>query len=173
MVQGDSCLLTPNLADGTDKEIWITLLDGSLIPIAAPAQYQIEKVATVSKSSDTSSKKVAELKSGTTVMVIEQRSVNGHKRARIGDDRWISIESNVTVLAPLAPAGDTATSPNTFVREVEGTDQFLDIIKDSPPMLTKNHVRVYRSLYTTNLLSLVALDLSMELYSVQVRPILS
>jgi hypothetical protein len=51
---------------------------------------------------------VGELPRGTTVMVLERRFVDGNKRARIGDDRWISIQMGTE--PPLAARDDPTST---------------------------------------------------------------
>ena len=68
------------------------------------------------------------LKKGTVVLVLEERQVGGHKRVRIGDDRWISrvTDEGVTLAQPAPGREDEALEACSYANMLHWNDPSYD-----------------------------------------------
>ena len=87
-----------------------------LVPYAPQAQpYSVVATATVRKNKSVKNgRSVREIKAGATVAVLEECTVGGHHRARIGVDEWISLltdKGHVLATPTVVVAGEPLLVP--------------------------------------------------------------
>ena len=133
-----ACIIEATMQDGHQRARigagrWISQRTAAgstlLVPFAPDTpMYSLVEPAVVRNGSSVGSDEVGKIQPGTVVIVLEEAENDGHRRARVGADRWISLRtSKGKVLA--TPFGSTASEVDV-VPETEGEHKHRDHAKD-------------------------------------------